>query len=159
MRYLVTALVALALCAPSASAAELPTDQPQHTTRVTESLRIARAFWGVDRPARIYAVSHAVLSAATGDEMVAGGAVGDSIWLTTEALRDNTYEARIATCTFIVHEYGHVLGMGHSHNPKSVMGEGSEVNAVVYGCYKRFMPKGKARQWRKERGAPIWLTR
>lgn len=158
MRYLLATLIAVTLL-PSTASAALPTDRPQTSTRVTESLRIAREFWRVDAPVKVYGATGAALAAETGAVGAVGGALGLDIWLSAESLADNTYASRIEVCTSIVHEYGHALGIGHSTNRASVMFAEPELNDVVYGCWKRFMPKGQARRWRALRGVPHWLTR
>ncbi len=160
MRYLLAALAALMLAPSLAFAQAPPTDDPQTTTRAVESLRIAADFWDVSIPVRVFAVSGEELDGAGGTLGTIGMASANSVWLLDFLLTENTVESRIATCTAIVHEYGHLLGVGHRRGRRSVMRTELMPNEVVFGCYQRFMRAGHARRWRVlEGGRPVWVTR
>lgn len=166
-----TCLAGAAISAPSAFAVSLPTDRPATTTRTAESLRIAREFWGQPAPGlRVYLATSDELEAVSGISGTAAYATPRGIWLDDWMMGPRTYDVRISACNAIVHDYGHVINAKigspnpvdpiHSLAANSVMRQLQPEWKIVYGCYKRFMPKGKARQWRDSLGhRPVWLTR
>ncbi len=135
------------------------------TTRTRDSLAIAQTFYGRPLPC---GVPHVV--SVSMDEMAAAGAnryaVGRSrpgsctILLAAAVFEQRDWNARIDSCALIVHEFGHALGYEHYEDSGSVMGESIMFGgrAAVWPCYSRFLPRGKGRAWRAERGAPVWLS-
>jgi hypothetical protein len=145
---------ALIVAAPTVARADLPTNRPLQTARVTESLRIAGEFWQ-QQPAcgvvRVFAATEAALNAgdpegpARGESVIARSRSSDcTIWI-SDVLREAHFGYRIETCSDIVHEYGHLLGFRHDDGPLSVM---NPVIPTVYGCYHRFLPHGQGWWWR-----------
>lgn len=160
-RCLVGLLIVFALVPSSASAGPPPATNAQTSRLAVDSLAIAAKFWTSDLPGlRVFAVDIRLIRIATGES----GAIGTadratrSVWIPTGSGSD--YLARIQGCTIIVHEVGHVLGIAHSPDPRSVMGAELGSREVVYDCYRRFLPDGKMREWRANvGGAAVWLTR
>lgn len=158
--------IAFLACIVGGSAADalatLPTDKPQFTVRASESMRIAREFWNAESPCgavNIYRATGDQMSAVTGKEHTAGMTDWCHIWT---PIGDNGWMDRIQSCTIVVHEYGHVVrayGYDHAAKHGSVMYPELELNEVVYGCYKRFLPKGKGREFRELVGKPLFLRR
>lgn len=144
----------------------LPTEQPQYTLRAGESFQIAKQFWGgAELPctdARVYVASQAQMAAATGNGAAVGATDWCSLWVVDELVAERTWYARIRTCSIIVHEYGHALrvyGAGHSTQRGSIMYPDFQPNEVVYACYRRFLPQGQGRAFRKMVGKPLFLHR
>ena len=68
------------------------------------------------------------------------------------------YQALIYACNLYVHEYGHLLGIGHVPGWRSVMIEANFTeNAVVPGCMRAFLPPDKFTEWVDNYGAPVFL--
>lgn len=165
---IVRALAALLACLTLAGGAraQLPTDRPLTGARITASLQIAEQFWQTPAPCdiRVYAATPAQLEAdlgypvigATPAEAIPAG-VQCPVWI-SDALADATYVDRILACSVIVHELGHRFGLAHddASQPGSVMN--GVQTPVVYGCYRRFLPRGQGAAWR-ERFDTQWATR
>lgn len=160
-------LITLATCASASAAATA--DAPEGaqlltTTRAAESLRIAQEFWRVRTPCvRVFSAKSKALAEWTGtrDATVLGAtrAGGCAVYVNSLRLLAS-FVYRISTCTTIVHELGHVLGLIHApDDPQSIMNDYHDDNEVVWGCWKRFMPRGRSRWWRSLYGAPAWLYR
>lgn len=163
--------ICLAACIPSTASASLPTDRPATTARAMESLRIAADFW--DQPVadlRLYLATSDELYAMSDLRGTAAYTIGHSIWIDEWLMGRRAYDDRISACNAIVHEVGHALAAPigfpnpvdpiHSLASSSVMRQLQPEWKVVYGCYKRFLPRGKARAWRSLMGhRPFWLTR
>lgn len=161
---LVVVLALVALPAAPARAADLPLDRPITSTRVTDSLAIAADFWG-DWPAcavRVYSATPAQLAAATGAPSAVAatqlepGSADCPIWVSDE-LAANSVENRIEFCTDLGHEIGHRLGYLDDRSPLSLMNGIND--SILYGCYRRFLPRGMGAWWRDFNGVPEWAVR
>ena len=159
IRYLLATLAVSLATAGPAFGDPLPTGEPQYTRKATESLRIAREFWGVDLPcATVYAMPYEQMRRFGIGTM--GLNEGCGIFIASWLMENRTYEWRVKACDTIVHEYGHALGYNHTADLRSVMSVSRPEHAVVYGCYTRFVPKAKRREWRDMLGRPPrWLSR
>lgn len=143
----------LALHAPSIAPADsgLPTSQPIVTKRVAVSLTIAERFWGRPAPChvRVYQVPRArmTVNGLSYHEWVEHGGPECPVWISDDYTA-NDYAARTRFCTLLVHAVGHMLGRLDNDNPASIMyGPGGPIS---YGCYRRFVPRGKRREWRMQ---------
>jgi hypothetical protein len=140
-----------------------PLTRPLTGLRYTESLRIAEEFWEAT-PAcavRFYAATDRELRASTGRAAYAAVRdvqVGDEcpVWIGPD-LAAAVYDNRIDACSVIAHELGHLLGFPHDPDPGSVMYPLGP--PLVYGCYRRFLPRGYGLAWREEHGPPVWSHR
>lgn len=180
MRALLAALACLAVLPASAVATDdghsdwtqvdhfgLPTNNPQFTLRAGESFQIARKFWNDASPPcaspRIYTAPQPEIAAATETPHAVGTTDWCSIWIPEDLMFEHTWLARIRACTIVVHEYGHTLriyGRGHAKQHGSVMYPTIAAHEAVYACYRRFLPKGKGREFREEVGRkPLFLHR
>ncbi len=149
MRYLLPAIIflALAVAAPVEAAMMPPADRAPHAQMTAAVAAVAADLWGAPRPMRILPATSAELERATGQPNASGTAHGDTIWIHDRWLSDaaTSYEARIAICTAGVHEDGHLRGLAHSSDPRSVMFASQRHGHVVYGCHERFAPAAKRR--------------
>ncbi len=126
----VLATASLLATIPAAAQAELPSPQDRK-----DALRFARAYWqdrGYD--ARLDAGCRRVTTRlGRGDGNLFGvvfGAEPCTIYLNVNAGWDGDGNRAPwwNVCATVIHEYGHVLGKGHSRNPESVMAAYSEWN-------------------------------
>lgn len=161
----VVAFGAAALLPAQTFAGAPPTDRPLTTTRVMDSLAIAADFWDAwpDCAVRVYLATPAQLAASTGRAAAAATMLGvqpDSaecaIWLSDE-LAGNSVENRIWVCTDLAHEVGHRLGYPDETAGLSLMNGFSD--SILYGCYRRFLPRGYGVWWRENVGDPVWAAR
>lgn len=173
MRILSKTLVAtVALLLTSAVSASAVDIELLHTTRVSESLRIAERVFGQPLQCRpsVFQVRQDLMRIddydidgdGDKDDRDSRALLGEltspdrcSILISDAFSRDH-YSNRILACSAIVHGYGHLLlGLEHSSDPRSVM---YRINPMVYGCYKRFIQRGKGREWRQNYGAQWALS-
>lgn len=68
-----------------------------------------------------------------------------SIWLDDMLFEDGTMFERVERCTFLVHEYGHNIGLSHSDKPISAMKADMD-GIIVRGCWTAFIPKQQRRE-------------
>ena len=136
-----TVLAAVALASPAgAQDAVLAMDQPVDSTRTRESLRIAEGFFGMPVPCGRVRVYRADLGVGSAGTVVGATSRQDlcAIWL-DDGYEPAGWRGRVRGCTILVHEYGHLLGLHHVVDPRSVMHE-HPTFVTVRGCYRRFRP-------------------
>lgn len=156
----VYALILLLIVAPATASAQI---QQVDTTRTRESLRVAQQLFD-QTPAcgtpKIYLADPSDMKGSGRQDALGVAEPSICVILLNRRMYQGTgtYETRIHVCNVIAHEYGHVLGFMHGP-PTSVMREEYDLRSVVYGCYKRFLPRGKAREWRANHGRSMWLSR
>jgi hypothetical protein len=141
--------------------AALPMTTPYSSVTVRASLRIAAEFHG--RQAACPGGVRVFVEDLSPWEVAAfGEQPGCRIWLDADWLAiagRGDYNARIATCSVLVHEYGHLLGLSHALRRRSIM-RGGENLVTVRGCYERFVPRGvTAAQDAADWGPRTWATR
>jgi len=160
-RLLLFVLVVLAAVPSNAQAGPPPAERALTSRLAVDSLKIAAAFWRSDlSDVRVFAVDIRLIWAATGNPSAAAtaDAAMRAVWIAEGS--SSQYLVRIAACSEVVHEAGHVLGVEHSAAPRSIMGTELSDREVVYECYRRFLPPGKMREWRENADGPaIWMTR
>ncbi len=144
---LLAILVVLVVASPARAAMMPPADRAPHAQMTAAVAAVAADFWGAPRPLRILPATGAELERATGQPNASGTAHGDTIWIHDRWLSDavTSYETRIAICTAGVHEDGHLRGLAHSSDPRSVMFAIQRHGHVVHGCYARFVAAAKRR--------------
>lgn len=172
-RYLLLQIVAAVLIfavlylVPRALAAP-PATRPLHTVRVAESLRIAAAYWGRPAPCRVhvYATAPRALDAWIGGGALDGRAGNEATLIVDPAnppadcdiyLADDLatpgVENRVLACTYLVHAYGHVLGLPDVADGRTIMR--SPDTPIAAGCWRRFTTHAARSTWRHYNGAPV----
>lgn len=147
-RLTVATIVALALVAPAVASGD--TWQPAPRT----PLQIAAAFWHAEpTDCKSITVRATWLAGEVGTIVQRPRC---EILLSRALVNRGTFSSRIRTCSTVVHEYGHLLGHGHSENSDSIMFP--EENLTVRACYERFIGNN-ARLDRKLNGDRSWATR
>jgi hypothetical protein len=119
-----TALPALALCLcmPSPAAADHGTALLDE--RLAGYMSIAQTHWGgpiptcVARGATVIAVHAVLYDDADPDVAARADQPGCRIWLDRSSWREMR---PVEACMIVVHEWGHLLGLGHSHDPLDLM--------------------------------------
>lgn len=130
--------------APSGRAARGP--------RVTESLRIAHAFWeaqphGCSKGITVY---DAFLLDEFGGVTIPGESC--AMWIGHGYFTGHTADDRVDTCDEIVREYGRLVGARRSWHPRAIMNPAT--SATVWGCDHRFAPRARG-----HRSPLVWATR
>lgn len=150
---------ALATGATSAPAADPPTSHIASGPTISDALSIAAKFWGAAPRCAALTVYRADLRAFNAAGLAAPADEPPcTIWLDDDQnFSSQDWGERIQRCDTIVHEFGHLLGHEHDAQPLSPMNPGSK--AVVYGCYRRFLPKDMGRAYRRDFGRPTWAQR
>jgi matrixin len=150
-------LIAL-LCLLAIPAAAEASPDPGRDPLVQRWLAVARAHWGASPPC-LGGVDAVVGDWGPGGDSWAYAAAG-GCWI---VLRPTAYPApagmdptwwRIATCSTIAHEWGHLLGHGHSTDPSSLMYPYVPLGAVPGCAPGASPPPGYAPRRRARRCAP-----
>jgi Matrixin len=149
-------LIALLCLLGAPTAAEAAPD-PGRDPLVQRWLGVARAYWGASPPC-LGGVDAVAGNWGPGGDAWAYASAG-SCWI---ALRPTAYPApprmdltwwRAAMCTTTAHEWGHLLGYGHSPDPSSLMYPYVPVGAVPGCAPGAEAPAGPAPRKRAQRCA------
>jgi hypothetical protein len=132
----IVAALALGLIAPASAQAGFPSKSERH-----DALRFARAYWeDRGRYAPCYRVSIKVLHEERNTMGFYTPMRPCTIFLnrdvdwTDGGRRDTWWQV----CATVIHEYGHVVGRGHSSDPNSIMARAVELNH--YGSWWPWFP-------------------
>lgn len=163
LTYLFVLMLGLVLAAgPASSVARADHGAPYRSATLTRYLQVAQAQWGRPAPAcpgrgnSVVGV-HAVLFDSPDPEVSAVAEMpGCRIWLD----RDFWPAPNDAIdCTIIAHEWGHLLGYGHSEIPQSLMYATPELGAPGCGVFGQAVvalvahrPKHRVRRGKAVRG-------
>lgn len=168
---LLVGLAAMLIVAAAAHAAP-PLTRPLHTVRVAESLRIAAAHWGRPAPCRVrvYAAAPRALDAWIGTALLDGRAGNEATLIVdpsdppadcdiylADDLTTPGVENRVLACTYLVHAYGHVLGLPDQQGGRTIMR--SPDTPIAAGCWRRFTTHAARSTWRHYNGAPVLAVR
>lgn len=127
VRWTLGVVIALTLALPASASADIgPFDRPVTDPDAVRALEVTRAYWGSDLPC-------AQMLWDTGRD-VAAEAYECTIYVFPTWLE----QGRVRRCETIVHEYGHLLGYGHTRGLDSVMSP-IRRTGIVPGCV---YPKG-----------------
>jgi len=154
---IVAGLAVLSLLLPVSAAAE-----PAATAE--GDLAIAKEFWGDREPTGCSSISfttevHSEDAGGEATELIAGEPPVPCTIAVKEVGSDPT-RTRISVCVAAVHEWGHLLGEGHSPDPESVMywqPSASSVPACQEWIYSADAQEGVARRqaWQEWREDPF----
>jgi hypothetical protein len=142
-KYMLAALAALALIAPSLAQADdteipgFPTSAPVHLSMVESLEPVAEAYWALrgvtlPTPVEVFVIPDTPLGAAFGDEP------GNRVWLTEELLEGRGSSQRIDLCVAYLHERGHNAGLAHGSGDPVMQASPWEVpgEVVIPKCFK-----------------------
>jgi Matrixin len=118
------AVAALALALPAPARASEGT--PFLDDHLGTYMRLAHEYWGGPVPSCVLdgvtvVPVHAQLFDDPDPEVAARAEQpGCRLWIDRRTWRTLT---RVEACTVVIHEWGHLLGFGHSHDPRDLMAE------------------------------------
>ena len=161
----IAAILASLFLPAGASAAQLSRAQV-----VRASLHVADDFYGQTGScaSRVLFVGDEPLTLATGEHGALGSSSLGGAWtndckimVAADVFDDLDYDTRVDLCRVIVHERGHALGREHDAELRSIMNPAWEPGTgdVVYGCYRRLVPRGRRADFRAWRAPLRWQRR
>jgi hypothetical protein len=140
-KWILGALAAIALFAPSAASADeapagFPTTDPIHRPMVESLEPVAEAYWAqrgvtLPTPVEVFVIAKTPAGGAFGDQP------GSRVWLTQSVVELRGLAGRSFLCMIYLHERGHNAGLAHgSGDPIMAADPWEGMTEVVPKCFK-----------------------